>query len=322
MKAIQVESFGDPDVLAYNDVEDPEAGPGQVLVDVRAAGVNPVDTYIRTGEYAMKPDRPYIPGSDAAGVVQSVGDGVESVSVGDRVYTSETLTGAYAELTLCEESMVHPLPDATDFEQGAALGVPYPTAYRALFHRGRPVFGETILVHGATGGVGTAAVQMAHASGLHVLATGGSEEGRELATGQGADVVFDHHAEDHFQRILDETGGRGVDIILEMLANVNLGEDLEILAPFGRVVVVGSRGTVEIDPRNTMGRDADVRGMSLFNVPENEMQQIHRALYVGLSRGWLDPVIGSTVPLAEASRAHRAVMSRGHTGKIVLVPES
>jgi NADPH2:quinone reductase len=180
--------------------------------------------------------------------------------------------------------------------------------------------GETVLVHGASGGVGTAAVQLAHARGLRVFGTAGSDEGLKLAREQGAHEVFDHRAPEHFEQVMKATGGRGVDVIVEMVANVNLGKDLTILAKGGRIAVIGSRGPVEIDPRNTMQRDADIRGMVLPNTPPAEMASIHAALVAGLENETLRPVVGKEFPLAEAAGAHRAVMGSGALGKIVLVP--
>src|SRR5437016_552126 len=156
MRAIRVHQFGGPEQLKLEDVPELRAGPGQVLVKIHAAGVNPFDTYIRTGTYAIKPQLPYTPGADAAGVVASVGDEVKRVKAGDRLYCAGTLTGAYAEQALCLESQVHPLPSNVSFQQGAAVGVPYATAYRALFQRARALPAETVLVHGASGGVGLA----------------------------------------------------------------------------------------------------------------------------------------------------------------------
>lgn len=318
MKAIRVRQFGPPNVMQWEEVPDPQAGPGQVVVRIHAAGVNPVDTYIRSGAYARKPSLPYTPGSDAAGTVEAVGEGVSRVRVGDRVYTAGTLSGAYAERALCEEGQVHPLPERVSFAQGAAVNVPYATAYRALFGRARARPGETILVHGATGGVGIAAVEIARAHGLTIIGTGGSERGRQLVKDKGAHHVFDHHDAGYLDQLRAITGGRGVDVILEMLANVNLGNDLTLLAPQGRVVVIGSRGRVEIDPRETMGRDAAILGMLLGNGSPEEIAGIHAALVAGLENGTLDPVVGQELRLADAPRAHEAVMAGDAYGKIVL----
>ena len=193
------------------------------------------------------------------------------------------------------------------------------TAYRGLFQRAEAKPGETVLVHGASGGVGTAAVQLARARGLRVLGTAGSEEGRKLVREQGAHEVFDHRAPDHFEQIMNATNERGVDVIVELLANVNLGKDLTILAKGGRVAIVGSRGRVEIDPRDTMQRDVDLRGMVLPNTPPAEMASIHAALVAGLENGTLRPVIGKEFPLAAAVQAHRAVTESRALGKVVLV---
>jgi NADPH2:quinone reductase len=319
MKAIHVHEFGGPEVLRLEEVPTPQPGQGEVLVRMHAAGVNPVETYIRAGTYARLPELPYTPGNDGAGVVERVGLGVTEFKPGDRVYTAGSLSGTYAEFALCKKEQVHPLPANVSFAQGATMGTPYATAYRGLLQRADAKPGETVLVHGASGGVGTAAVQLARAHGMRVFGTAGSDEGRALAREQGTHEVFDHRAPDHFEQVLKATGGRGVDVIVELLANVNLGKDLTILAKGGRVVIIGSRGRVEIDPRDTMQRDADIRGMALPNTPPAEMARIHAALVAGLENGTLRPVIGKEFPLAEAAHAHRAVKEPGALGKIVLV---
>src|SRR5215831_16673889 len=254
MKAIRVHKFGGPEVLQLEEVPTPRPGPGQVLVRMHAIGVNPIETYIRTGTYAYKPTLPYTPGNEGAGVVEEIGSDVNEVKPGDRVYSARSVSGTYAEFALCTTEQVHPLPANISFVQGAAMGTAYATAYRGLFQRADAKPGETVLVHGASGGVGTAAVQLAHARGLRVFGTAGSDKGRKLAHEQGAQEVFDHLAPDHFEQIMKATGGRGVDVIVELLANVNLGGDLTILAKAGRVMIIGSRGRVEIDPRDTMKR--------------------------------------------------------------------
>ena len=301
------------------NVPDPEPGPNQVLIHVRAVGVNPVETYIRAGKYPNV-SLPFTPGTDAAGEVAKTGALVRGVSVGARVYTSGSVTGAYANMTVCEAADVHPLPDSASFTEGAALGIPYGTAWRALFQRARAVPGETVLVHGASGGVGTAAVQLARAAGLNVIGTAGSDRGAQLARDLGASRVLDHRQPDYLTEVLKMTENRGVDIILEMLANVNLGRDLPVLARNGRVIVIGSRGRVEIDAREAMVRDAEIRGMLLFNVPAREKVAIHAALRAGLESGTVKPFIGRELALAEAPRAHELIMEPGACGKIVLLP--
>ncbi len=320
MKAIRVHGFGGPEVLRLEEVPTPQPGPGEVLVRMHAIGVNPVETYIRAGKYARLPALPYTPGNDGAGVVEQIGDSVTRFKPGDRVYTAGSISGTYAEFALCKTEQVHQLPANVSFAQGSAMGTPYATAYRGLFQRADAKPGETVLVHGASGGVGTAAVQLARACGLRVFGTAGSDQGRKLAREQGAHEVFDHRAPDQFEQIMKATDGRGVDVIVELLANVNLAKDLTILAKSGRVAIIGSRGHVEIDPRDAMQRDADLRGMVLPNTPPAEMASIHAALVAGLEKGTLRPVIGKEFPLAEAAEAHRAVMGSGAFGKIVLLP--
>jgi len=305
--------------MQLKNVPDPEPGPNQVLIHVRAVGVNPIETYIRAGR---NPNLalPYTPGMDAAGTVTQIGAQVRHLPVGARVYTSGSVTGAYANMTLCEAADVQPLPHKASFAEGAALGIPYSTAWRALFQRARAAPGETVLVHGASGGVGTAAVQLARAAGLTVIGTAGSERGAQLARDLGASHVLNHRQPDYLTEVLKLTENRGVDIILEMLANVNLGRDLSVLARNGRVIVIGSRGKVEIDARDAMMRDADIRGMILFNASASEKASIHAALRAGLECGTVKPVIARELPLAEAPRAHELIMEPGAAGKIILIP--
>jgi NADPH2:quinone reductase len=319
MQAIRIHEFGGPQVMRLEEVLDLTPGPGQVVVRVKAVGVNPVDTYIRAGMYTAPPF-PFTPGFDAAGEVEAVGPGVTRVAGGQMVYTAGTLSGAYAQQALCEEAQVHPLPLGISYNQGASLGIPYGIAYRALFQRARALPGETVLIHGASGGVGTAAVQLARAAGLSVIGTGGTPRGRELVAQQGAHQVLDHHTPAYLEEILQLTGGQGVDVILEMLANVNLGKDLKVLAPGGRVVVIGSRGPVEIDPRDALSREAVILGALIFNATPKEYAGIHAALVAGLENGALRPVIGRELPLADAPRAHEKVLEPGAYGKIILVP--
>lgn len=321
MKAIRVHAFGGPDVLQLEEVPAGAVGRGQVLVRLHAIGVNPVDTYIRAGTYARKPSLPYTPGTDGAGVVQQVGPGV-GLTEGQRVYVAATLDesfpGAYQETVVCDPRFVYPLADRASFAQGAAIGVPYATAYRALMTKalGRP--GQRVLVHGASGGVGLAALQIARAFGFEVIGTAGSAKGRALVAEHGAHLALDHTSPTYTQEILAYTAGRGVDIVLEMLANVNLNTDLTLLAPSGRVVVIGSRGDVQLTPRLTMAKDATITGMALWNTPLDDMRAIHAALSAGLGAGWLTPVIARDFPLAQAALAHEAVLAPGAHGKIVL----
>ena len=321
MKRIRVYEYGGPEVLKIEEAEDLRAESGNVLIRVKATGVNPYDTYARAGTYGPRtPKLPFTPGSDAAGIVESVGSEVHDIVPGTRVYTSGTISGAYAELTLCTPLQVHPLPSSISFAQGAALFVPYTTAYRALFQIAHVAAAETILVHGASGGVGVAALQFARAAGLTIIGTAGTAEGLGLIRKQGAHHAISHRATDYKEEIMSATGGRGVDVILEMLANINLGHDLTMLAPGGRVVVIGSRGSVEITPRDLMAREASVTGMQLWKTSEVGFGKINRAIYAGLENGSLNPIVGAELPLAAAADAHRRVMAPGAAGKIILLP--
>jgi NADPH2:quinone reductase len=319
MQAVVVREFGGPEVLRVEDVPVPVPGPGQVRLRVRAVGVNPVDTYIRAGAYARKPALPYTPGADVGGEVEALGDGVTGLSAGDRVY-GFAVAAACAEYAVCDAWQVRPLPARVSFAQGAAIGIPYGTAWRALFGRAEARPGEHVLVHGASGGVGLAAVQMARAHGMRVIGTAGSAEGLALVTAQGAHHVVNHRELGYEARILACTGGRGADVVLEMLANVNLDRDLDLLAMYGRIVVIGNRGRVEIDPRKAMSRDAAILGMIHFTTPRPALEEIHAGIGAGLELGTLTPVIRMERPLADAAAAHIAVMEPGALGKIVLVP--
>jgi NADPH:quinone reductase len=320
MKAILVREFGGPEVLKLEEVPTPKPAPGQVLVKVHAAGVNPYDTYMRSGTYAIKPPLPYTPGSDGAGVVEAVGSGVTKVKPGDRVYTARTVSGAYAEYTMALENQVYRLPDKISFDQGAALWVPYGTAYFALHIEAHARAGETLLVHGASGGVGVAAIQIGRAMGLTVLGTAGSDKGLDLIQREGVHQGFNHTKAGYQEEILKATDGRGVDVVLEMLANVNLGADFKLLAQLGRVIVIGNRGETTVNARDLMARRASVRAFTLWAATDAESVEIHAGILAGLENGSLLPVVGKEIPLAEAARAHKEVMAPGASGKIVLVP--
>ncbi len=324
MKAILARAFGGPEVLKLEDVPDPAAGRGQVRVRVHAIGVNPYDTYMRAGGYAIKPDLPYTPGADAAGAIDQAGEGVTVWKPGDRVYVSGTVAGkahgAYAQYVVCTSEQVHRLPDRISFTQGAGLFVPYVTAWRALFGRANTRAGDTVLIHGASGGVGVAATQFAVAAGATVIGTAGSDGGVEVVRAQRAHHAVNHGQPGYLDRITAITGGRGPDVVLEMLANVNLDHDLTIVAPGGRIVVIGNRGRVEIDARKIMTKDVSVFGLALWGIAPDEVRRAHQAIIAGLESGALNPVVGTEMPLADAALAHQRVMEPGARGKIVLLP--
>lgn len=325
MRSIVVREFGAPEVMQVENVPDLTPSASQVLVRVRAVGVNPVDTYIRSGVYAAKPPLPYTPGNDGAGEVLAVGADVTAFKPGDRVFIAgDNLggprTGLCAEQALCQPTQLHRLPDHITFQQGAALGVPYATAYYSLFRRAHARPAETVLVHGASGGVGIAAVELARAHGMFVIGTASTDRGRQAVLEHGAHVVVDHSDPGYLEQIAKATGGKGVDVILEMAAHINLDKDLTLLAKYGRIVVIGNRGRVEIDPRLTMGKEASILGMLLFNVTPQELSATHAALVAGLENHTLRPVVGQEFSLDDAPKAHVAVLASGALGKIVITP--
>ena len=323
MKATLVRDFGGPEVLQLAEVDDPAPAQSQVLVRVHAAGVNPYDTYMRTGNYAIKPPLPYTPGADGAGTVEAVGPGTSGFEVGTRVFFCGTAAhkayGAYAQRVLCETQQLHKLPQRLSFAQGASVGVPYVTAWRALHDRARLEAGETLFIHGASGGVGLAATQIARAAGATVIGTASTPEGTDVVRQQGADHVLNHKAPAYLDALQDLTGGRGPDVILENLANVNLDNDLSTVAAGGRIVIVGNRGRIEIDPRKIMSKNAVVTGLALWNTTPADLARAFRALEAGLEAGFLTPLVSTELPLADAPRAHELVLSPGARGKIVLI---
>jgi NADPH:quinone reductase len=321
MKAIVVREFGAPEVMKLEEIPTPKPGAGQVLVRVHAAGVNPADSYTRTGTYAVKPNLPYTPGTDGAGVAEAVGEAVSKFKPGDRVYIGRSVTGTYADYAVALENQVHRLPGNISFPQGAGVYIPYGTAYHALHHHAHARAGETVLIHGCSGGVGIAAAQMVRAMGLTVFGTAGTQKGLELALREGAHRVFDHSKTDYRDSIMKATDGKGVNLILEMLANVNLGHDLKLIATNGRVIVIGSRGDVTVTPRDLMTRRGSVHAFTLWGITDAEAHELYAGLEAGLENGTLRPIVGKELPLKDAVQAHHDVMvPSGAFGKIVLIP--
>jgi NADPH2:quinone reductase len=317
---IRAAAFGAEDVLEYQEIPVPEPAAGQVRVRVRAVGVNPADTYVRTGKYVFfTPSLPFTPGFDGAGEVDAVGAGVTSVAVGDRVFFSSLGTpgfsGAYAEFAVTAAADVQPLPDTLTFAQGAAVGVPCTTAWRALFQKAGLAPGETVLIHGASGGVGIPATQLARDAGATVIGTAGTPAGAELVRGAGAHHVLDHTADGY----LDEVAALAPSVIIEMLADVNLAHDLEVIAVRGRIVVVGSRGSLDFTPRLTMRKEATITGTALWNATDDETNAALAAVAAKLRSGVLAPVVGVEMPLEAAAEAHRRVLEPGARGKLVLI---
>jgi NADPH2:quinone reductase len=319
-----VSEFGSEDVLEYASMPVPEPAAGQVRVRVRAAGVNPADTYVRTGTYAFyKPALPYTPGFDGAGDVDAVGPGVTGLAPGDRVLVNAlgpVSTGTYAESVVADAGTVHPLPDSLSYSQGAAVGVPCVTAWRALFQKADLRPGETVLIHGASGGVGLPATQLAHDAGVVVIGTAGSAAGADLVRAAGADHVLDHSAPGYLDEVLRITDGLGVPVIVEMLANENLERDLGVLALGGRIVIVGSRGELAFTPRLTMLKEATILGTALWNAAPADNAAALAAVTRKLAEGSLQLVVGTELPLRDAAQAHRQILESHAHGKMVLIP--
>jgi NADPH:quinone reductase len=323
MKAIQVSQFGGPENLVYTDVEDVVAGKGEVCVHLYAAGVNPSDIYTLTGTYAFNiPQLPYTPGLDGAGIIESIGEGVTNVSVGDRVFIASLMqsksTGTFAQKIVCDATSVHPLLKHVTFEQGAALGVPALTAYRALFQRACLKPGQTVFIHGASGGVGLQVVQMAKSYGAKVIGTASKPEGKKMVQQAGADVVIDHVTEATIEDVLALIEGNGPDVIIEFLANINLETDLKLIAPFGKIVIVGNRGSIEINPRLAMQKECDILATALWNTPKDEYKQCIHGVMGMLQSGALSPIIGTTLPLQQASQGFEQLAKGIGNGKLVL----
>ena len=324
MKAIRVDAFGGPEVMRLQEVNDPVPGSGEVVIDVRAAGVNPADTYMRNGAYAILPQLPYTPGGDAGGVVTAVGPDVEDFSIGDRVFVgtalSFDLTGCYAEKVKRRAGEVMLLPGGVSFAAASAFGVSYTTAHYALFARGGARSGETVFIHGASGSVGTAAIQLAKRAGLKVIGSAGSARGLKLIVEEGADLAVDHSREGYLDEVKSYTAGRGPALILEMLANVNLAADMDLVAKYGRIIVIGNRGEITVNPRLAMMKELEIRGIQLWNATPAQVKPMMQDIMAGVTEGALRPIIGREMPLADAAAAHVAVLAPGAHGKIVLVP--
>jgi NADPH2:quinone reductase len=322
VRHVEADRFGDPSVLRLVESDLPQPGAGQVRVRVHAAGVNPADVYILAGSYAFyTPTLPHTPGFDAAGTVDALGSGVDDLQIGSRVFVASLgveHSGSYAEFMVCNAVAVWPLPQHLSFGQGAAIGVPYLTAYRALFQRGGLTRGETVLIHGASGGVGIPCVQLAVDAGATVIGSAGSEAGRAVVAEQGAHHVLDHTKPGYLQEIAELTDGRGVALIVEMAADQNLENDFTALAKFGRIVIVGSRGPLTFTPRLTMIADADIRGPALWNMSSDEVRDASIALQKHLAGGSVAPIVGRRFPLENAGDAMASVLSERARGKLIL----
>lgn len=325
MKAIVVEEFGEPEVLQYTDAERSAPDEGEVLVEVRSAGVNYADTMRRRNQYLVPQELPFTPGSEVAGVVSEVGEGVGEVSPGDRV-VSLIGTGGYAEYAIAPAQSLIPLPDGLDFDEAAAVPLQGLSAYHILKTSGALKEGESVLVHAAAGGVGTLAVQMAKLMGAGtVIATASSQEKLDLAQSLGADVLINYTENDWPEKVREATDGKGADVILEMVGGDEfLRKNLECLAVFGRMVVYGAasgeRGTIV--PAELMNNCHSVVGFWLIQVasrPDLFVPSLQEML-AWISSGDLQLTIGGRYPLENATEAHDDLEGRKTTGKLILNP--
>ncbi len=324
MKTILVEEFGEPEVLQYTDAERPSPGEGEALIEVRSAGVNYADTMRRRNQYVESQELPFTPGSEVAGTVAEVGEGVESVSAGDRVVTLLG-SGGYAEYAVAPARNLIPLPETLGFDEAAAIPLQGLTAYHCIKTSGALKEGESVLVHAAAGGVGTLAVQMAKLLGAgKVIATASSDEKLDLARSLGADVLIDYTEEDWPEKVREATEGRGADVILEMVGSDFPEKNLKCLNVFGRMVVFGAasreRGTIV--PAALMKRCHAVVGFYLPQImrrPDLFVPSLREVLG-WISSGDLQLTIGATYPLESAAEAHADLEGRRTTGKLLLNP--
>ena len=324
MKAIQINEFGGPEVLKTVEIDEPYPNEDEVKVKVFVTGLNPSEAYTITGTYGYNvPNLPYVPGYDATGIIEEVGSSVNHFKKGDRVFLSafsaERNTGTYAEKVVTDAKNVFRLPDNISFKEGAALGIPVFTAYKAIFLKANVRAGETVLVHGASGSVGSMAVQMAKAIGATVIGTSSTEEGRQTILDLGADHAMDHISEDNKEEVLNITNEQGPDVIIEMLANANLETDMQVIVKYGRIIIVGSRDTIEVNPRNLMTSEAIVTGMTFTYPTQKEMKEMQYGVNALLEIGAIRSLIGNEFTLDEPVEAHKSLMESSGNGRTIFV---
>ncbi|XP_070577474.1 quinone oxidoreductase-like [Ptychodera flava] len=311
MRAVFVRKYGGPEVMQLEEIPIPRPSGKQVLIKMKAAGVNAVDfKYISNTMPEGSIPVPFVPGIDGSGIVAEIGSEVQSVKVGDRVYVTwaghrNVGNRPYAEYSMYDERSVFPLPDNISFKEGAVLGVPYFTAYVGLFHRCRAKSGEVFLMHGGSGAIGIAGIQWARSRGMFVIATAGTKEGLELVKKVGAHHAVNHREPDHDKVIMNLTGGRGVDVILEMAPSINLAMDIELVTHGGRIGVIGTPGPIEIKPQRTYAKESSINGVGTIAITPEVVKEVSSALYAGLELGFIQPVVGTEFPLEKAADAVR-----------------
>ena len=325
MRAVEISTPGPPDVLTPVERPDPVPGAGDVLIRVAAAGVNRPDVMQRLGKYPPPPGASDLPGLEVAGRVDALGDGVTEWRVGDRVCALVS-GGGYATLCVAPAVQCLPVPASMDLVTAAAIPETFFTVWTNVFDRGRLRAGETALFHGGSSGIGTTAIQLAVARGARVLATAGSDEKCRACEQLGAERAINYRSEDFVDVVKQVTGGRGVDLILDIVGGDYIARDLAALAMEGRLVVIGHMGgdTATIDFRRVLGRRLTITGSTLRPRSAAEKGEIASALrsevWPLLERGTVKPVVYRTFPLDDAAAAHRLMESSEHVGKIVLIP--
>jgi NADPH:quinone reductase len=324
MRAIVVDRWMEPRELRVREVPEPEVSPGTLGVDVRAAGCNFFDILMVRGQYQVKPPFPFVPGAELAGVVRTVGAGVDGFAVGDRVLATSSL-GAFAERAVLPALAAWRMPDDMSFEAGAALSIVYPTSYVALVHRARLEAGETLLVHAAAGGVGIAAVQIGKALGARVIATAGGGDKLEVARRAGADVTIDYRGGDWVEAVRQATGGRGADVIYDSVGGDVFDQSLKCIAWNGRLLVIGfASGRIpEVKLNRVLLKNIALVGLHWGAHAMHEPERIpetFRALLALYREGKIAPVVYKSYPLAELPAALEALGSRQSWGKVVVTP--
>ncbi|HYG57861.1 MAG TPA: NADPH:quinone oxidoreductase family protein [Symbiobacteriaceae bacterium] len=323
MKAVVLRRPGAPEELALTEMQPPSAGPGRVLIRVRAAGVGFADLLVRQGRYPGSYPLPAVPGTEVAGVVEAVGQGVVHVAPGDRVMAMLPPGGGYAEQCAAEGAHVFPLPEGMGFADGAAFLVAFLSAFIPLHYQAQVAPGSVVMVHAAAGGVGSAAVQLARQMGARVAATAGSEEKVAVARSLGAEVAVNYRTPDFIERLREATGG--VDTVLDTVGGMVFEPSLKLLKPLGRLVIIGFAGGAQppVDTAMLVGRNIGVEGFYLGRLIARTPDLVKQAAEAVISlwrAGEVRPLVGVRFPLGEAAAAHRLIEERRSIGKVVLEP--
>jgi len=342
MKAVLFHAHGNPDVLKFEDVPDPQPGRGEVLIEVKATSINHIDIFLRRGMPGVKVPLPKIVGCDAAGIIRELGPGVTGLKAGDRVtinpgiscghcefcaagfgsqcttfaMVGEHIDGAYAQLVRVPAHIVLPIPDSLSFEAAAAAPLVFLTAWSMMVGKGNIRPGEDVLILGAGAGVGTAAIQIAKMTGCRVIATASSDEKLEKAKALGADLLINYKKEEFDKRIRDITGRRGVDVVVDYIGNDTWVQSLRSARKGGRVLTCGATTgfAPQTDLRHIFYRQVQVIGSTMGS--HREFLDVMKCIF----RGQLKPVIDRVLPLSEAARGHELIEERSVFGKIVLKP--